>query len=70
MVYSSDSCRQVFLNLLHIRIALRRRGENAGDVQRLEVRIDLLPLSFCLRLLEEIVKLDGVLDGRRWQAGH
>ena len=31
--------RQVFLNLLHVRVALGGRGEDAGDVQRLEVGI-------------------------------
>jgi hypothetical protein len=31
--------RQVFLNLLHIGIALGGRGEDAGDVQRLEVGV-------------------------------
>jgi hypothetical protein len=44
-LFPSGSCslslflRQVFLDLLHIGIALGGRGEDAGDVQRLEVGI-------------------------------
>jgi hypothetical protein len=59
--------RQVFLNLLHIRIALGGRGEDAGDVQRLEVGVGGLFLS--LHGLEQRVVFDGVVDGRGGEEG-
>ena len=52
---------QVFLDLLHIGIALGGRGENAGDVQRLEVGVGSLFLF--LHRFEQPVVFDGVIDG-------
>ena len=54
--------RQVFLNLLHVRVALGRRGEDGGDVERDELGVGGLLLG--LQRLEELVVLDGVVDGR------
>ena len=39
---------QVFLDLLHVLVALRRRREDAGDVQRLEGFVFGLPLGLNL----------------------
>ena len=52
--------RQVFLDLLDVWIALGRRGEDAGDVQRPEVGIGGQLLG--LHGLEQVVILDGVID--------
>ena len=59
--------RQVFLDLLHIRVTLRRRRKHAGDVQRLELRIG--GLAFGLQFLEQRVVGNGVVDGRGSQNG-
>ena len=59
--------RQVFLNLLHVRVAFGGRGEDAGDVQRLEVGIGGLLLG--LHRLEQVVVFDGVVDGRGGEKG-
>jgi site-specific DNA recombinase len=54
--------RQIFLNLLHIGIALGGRREDASDIQRLEIGVGLL--FFCLQLGEQAVVFDGIIDGR------
>ena len=59
--------RQVFLNLLHIRVAFGGRGEDAGDVQRLEVGVG--GLLFRLHGLEQRVVFDGVVDGGGGEQG-
>ena len=59
--------RQVFLDLLHIRIALGGRGEDAGDVQRLEVGVG--GLFFRLNAAEQAVVFDGVVDGGGGEQG-
>ena len=48
--------------MLHIGIALGRRGEDTGDVQRFELGIGGLFLG--LHGLEQRVVFDGVIDGR------
>jgi hypothetical protein len=53
--------RQVFLNLLHIRIALGGRGEDAGDVQRLEVGVGGLP-SPCIVLNSAWYSMASLMD--------
>ncbi len=53
--------RQIFLNLLHILVALGGRGEDASDIQRLEVKVGGLFLG--LKGLEKGVVFDGVIDG-------
>jgi hypothetical protein len=58
--------RQVFLNLLHVLVAFGGRGEDAGDVERLEVGVG--GLLFGLHGLEQGVVFDGVVDARRWPA--
>ena len=59
--------RQVFLDLLHIGIALGGRGEDAGDIERLEVGVG--GLLFRLHLGEEAVVFDGVVDGGGGEQG-
>ena len=59
--------RQVFLNLLHIGIALGGRREDASDVQWLEVGIGLL--LFRLKLGEQAMVFDGVIDGGGGEQG-
>ena len=59
--------RQVFLNLLHVGIALGGRREDASDIQRLEVGVGLL--FFCLQLCEQAVVFDSVIDGRSGEQG-
>ena len=59
--------RQVFLNLLHVGVALGRRREDGGDIQRDESRGRRLasrPAS-----LEQRVVLDGVVDGGGGEQG-
>jgi len=56
---------QVFLQLLYILVAVRRRREDTGDMERNEVRIFGLALG--LHLLEQAVVADGVVDGGRGQ---
>ncbi|SFE02430.1 hypothetical protein SAMN05428977_100512 [Nitrosomonas sp. Nm166] len=57
--------RQVFLNLLHVLVALGRRREHAGDVERLEVRIG--GQFFRLHGFEQGVVFDRVVDRGRGQ---
>ena len=59
--------RQVFLQLGHILVALRGRGEDAGDVQRDEVLIRLGPPG--LDLVEQVEVFDGVINGGSGQQG-
>ena len=54
--------RQVFLDLLHVGVAVGGRGEDGGDVERDELGIGGLRLG--LERLEELVVLDGVVDRR------
>jgi len=59
--------RQVFLNLLHVFVALGRRGEDAGDIQRLEVGVGGLFLG--LEGRKKGVVFDGVIDGGGGEQG-
>jgi hypothetical protein len=59
--------RQVFLNLLHVLVALGGRGEDADDVERLEVRVGRL--LFGLHGFEKGVIFDGVVDAGDGQYG-
>ena len=59
--------RQVFLNLLHVLVALGGWGKDAGDVERLEVGGGGLP--FGLYGLEQGVVFDGVVDAGGGQYG-
>ena len=59
--------RQVFLNLLHVLVALGRRGEDAGDVEWREVWVQ--PPHFVLYGLKQGVVLDGVVDAGGGQQG-
>jgi hypothetical protein len=59
--------RQVFLNLLHIGIALGGRGEDAGDIQRLEFGVGGLLLRLHGRRTD--VVFDGVVDGGSGEQG-
>ena len=59
--------RQVFLNLLHVLVALGRRREHAGNVERLELEIGRL--LFRLQLREQAAVFDGVVDGRGGEDG-
>ena len=52
--------REVFLDLLDIFVALRRRREDGGDLERDELRVGGLP--FGLELFEDFIVLDGVVD--------
>ena len=52
--------RQVFLNLLHVLVALSRWREHAGEVQWPEVFVDGQPLD--LRQLEAFDIVDGIVD--------
>jgi hypothetical protein len=52
--------RQVFLKLGDVLVAVRRRREHAGDVERLEGFV--LCLALGLDLLEQVVILDGVIN--------
>ena len=52
--------RQILLNLLHILVALGRRGEDASNIQRFVIGI--FRHSFLLNLLEQIVVFDGIID--------
>lgn len=54
---------QVFLQLGDVAIAIGGRGEDAGDVEGLEVFVFRLALG--LNLLEQVVVLDGVVDAGR-----
>ena len=58
---------QVFLDLLHVGISLRRWGEDAGDVQRRVVGLGLCP--GLLDLGEQLEVFDGVVDGRGGEDG-
>lgn len=59
--------RQVFLNLLHVLVSLGGRGEDAGDVERCKVRVQLP--HFVLHGLEQGVVFDGVVDAGGGQHG-
>ena len=59
--------REVFLELLHILIALGGRRENAGDLEGVECRIGSLFLL--LNFSEELVEGDGVIDGSGGEHG-
>src|SRR5690606_4768172 len=59
--------RQIFLNLLHVLVAFGGRGEDAGDVERLEVGVG--GLLFRLHYFEQSVIFDGVVDAGHGQHG-
>ena len=66
-IFTAAFLQQVFLDLPHIGIALGGRGEDASDVQRLEVGIGL-----CLPIFnrgEKLEVFDSVIDGSGGEQG-
>ena len=57
--------RQVFLNLLHILVAVRWRRKHTDDIQRLIVRVCLL--QFGLLIFESGVIVNRIINGRSRQ---